>query len=143
MFKNRNFGWLIAVFVLAIVSCEASTIAEIQGPAKIRFGHTLAEDGRSIVDETNQFHLDDSLVYLVDLGTPFPTTGVQEMLSRMESKGEYVIHKESIEIPPGTSSMMNVELGSWVLNFLGPGHYKIRIMKDENILAEGDFELVK
>lgn len=143
MFKNRNFAWLIVVFVLFIVSCETSTVAEIRGPATIRFGHTLAQDGRSIVDETNQFHLNDSLVYLVDLGVPFPTTGVQEMLSRMESKGEYVIHKESIEIPPGTGSMMNAELNSWVLNFLGPGHYRIRIMKDENILAEGDFELAK
>ena len=143
MFKNRNLAWLIIVLALLATACEASTMAGIRGPAKIHFGCTLSEDGLSILDETNQFHLTDPIVTLVDLGIPFPRAGLEEMISRMEPRGEYVMHKEPIDVPPGAGSIMNADFKPWVISLLGPGHYKVRIIQGDTVLAEGDFELIE
>lgn len=143
MLKNRTLTWLIIGLALLATACEASMMAEIRSPAKIHFGHTLSEDGLSIIDETSQFHLTDSIVYLVDLGAPFPTTGVEEMISRMEPQGEHVMRKESVDVPPGAGSIMNAECKPWVISLLGLGHYKVRIIQGDTVLAEGDFELVE
>lgn len=140
MFKRLL--WLVGVLLLMGTACTASSRADIRGPAKIHFGRALSEDGFRIIDETTQFHLTDQIVSLVDLGAPFPTTGVEEMISRMEAQGEYVMHREPVDVPPGAGSIMNAELKPWVISLLGPGHYKVRIIKGDTVLAEGEFELV-
>lgn len=94
-------------------------------------------------DEKAQFALTDTVVFLVDLGMPFPTTGVEEMLSRLESKGEYVIRRQAVDVPLGAGSIMNAEFKPWMISLLGPGRYKMRIFQGDTVLAVGEFELIE
>lgn len=142
----RRLLWLVGLVVLIGTACSAQDMADtgLRGPSPIRFGLTLSDDGLSIEDEKAQFALTDKIVCLADFGHfPLGTTEIDVMLSQVVGDDEYVIDRQPVHLSPRAvqSHVLHWKFNPWTLCD-DAGHYRLRLMKADTVLAVGEFELV-
>jgi ribosomal protein L40E len=115
------------------------------GPGRIEFGSDYVESAGGIIsisDPKSVFSSGEQFAWVARLGGSAKTTRLNLVLSRITpSGGEHVVDKGVMDIADPKFDTVFGKSPSGIKT--DSGRYKFRVMSGDNILAEGEFEVLK
>lgn len=104
----------------------------------ISFGTSEGQFG--ITDIKEQFEMTETIYYEADFGKTANTTYVDVILFYQEVNQETIYAQFEEEISPDWTGFYNY-LYDPTYDYLEPGHYIVRIYRDDQLLSEGEFSI--
>lgn len=119
--------------------------AKILGPVKINFGTKHVESPGNVslnkISDTFSVH-DPMIAWFARFEGPLRLTNVDLLLSKpTESGGELVVAKDSLNIADPRFTILFGYVNPFTLLLGGPGKYRLRIVSDHTVLAQGEFDI--